>query len=113
MRAATGANMRKSIPRASCTTLTRALMILGIVLMAAPIGKSVHAGEMMRMTDQEMRLRMLLKAVDANSDGQISREEYVQFYVNTYDRIDMEKKGVLSHEEMEENMQQLHMLDAR
>jgi len=96
-----------------CTTLTRALMILGaVVLTAAPAGRSAHAAEMMRMTDPEMRLQMLLKAVDANSDGQVSREEYVQFYADTYDRIDMEKKGILSYEEMKEGMEQLHMLDA-
>lgn len=105
--------MRRSVVATRGKAVTRALMVLGIVLMAVPAGKLVHAEEMMRMTDPEMRVRMLLKAVDANSDGLISREEYVQFYADTYDRIDMEKKGVLSYEEMEDNMQQLHMLDAR
>ena len=89
-----------------------ALITLCVLMAALLTGSSAQAGEMLRMNDKEMRLRMLLKAMDANTDGQVSKEEYVKYYADTYDRIDMERKGILTYEEMEKSMEQLHMLEA-
>ncbi|MGQ0657965.1 MAG: hypothetical protein ACT4NU_07720 [Chromatiales bacterium] len=63
------------------------------------------------MQDRQMQLKMLLEAIDASHDGRITREEYVKYYENQYDTLDMHGAGVLSFEEMERAMKELDMVE--
>jgi hypothetical protein len=58
-------------------------------------GAKVKPGDTMTIQNQ-----VDFKAMDTNSDGMISRDEYVAYYGSRWDRMKRNVKGMVSMEEM-------------
>ena len=44
--------------------------------------------------------RQLLRAMDKDKDGTVSKQEYLDFMSGTYNRLDVKKNGQLTEEEL-------------
>jgi len=59
---------------------------------ASPESSSMRSGNMGEMFWTEPRMKMM----DANKDGMVSRQEYMDYTGSQYDRMDGQKKGMLN-----------------
>ena len=49
---------------------------------------------------RDAQARQLLRAMDKDKDGTVSKQEYLDFMSGTYNRLDVKKNGQLKEEEL-------------
>ena len=86
--------------------------LISILMGAAILGASAAAGATgpkpgdTMSSQKSMQNQIDFKAMDANADGMISREEYVSYYGGRFDRMKRNDKGMVL-------MDDVRMWDAR
>ena len=72
------------------------LVGMSLVISASAIAQSKHT----KATATRDVPRQLLRAMDKDKNGTVSKQEYLDFMSGTYNRLDVKKNGQLTEEEL-------------
>ena len=78
----------------------RGTIFLVGVFLAVGITSTSTIAQSKKATTRDAQARQLLRAMDKNKDGTVSKQEYLDFMSGTYNRLDVKKNGQLKEEEL-------------
>ena len=78
------------------------IFVVGVSLAVGVISTSAIAQSMNTKATamRDVQARQLLRAMDKDKDGTVSKQEYLDFMSGTFNRLDVKKNGQLKEEEL-------------
>ena len=76
------------------------IFVVGVSLAVGVISTSAIAQSEKATATRDAQARQLLRAMDKDKDGTVSKQEYLDFMSGTYNRLDVKKNGQLKEEEL-------------
>jgi hypothetical protein len=76
------------------------IFLVGVFLAVGIISTSTIAQSKKATATRDAQARQLLRAMDKDKDGTVSKQEYLDFMSGTYNRLDVKKNGQLKEEEL-------------
>jgi len=79
---------------------TKSAAAVGVFVLAAmaPLGASAQSSDNTQFPDLFWR-EIMMKAMDKNKDGMVTREEFMAYMGDQYDKMDQNKDGKLTRTE--------------
>ena len=76
------------------------IFLVGVSLAVGIISTSTIAQSKKATATRDAQARQLLRAMDKDKDGTVSKQEYLDFMSGTFNRLDVKKNGQLKEEEL-------------
>jgi hypothetical protein len=72
--------------------------LVGVSLAVGVISTSAMSKNTKAAATRDSQARQLLRAMDRDKDGTVSKQEYLDFMSGTYNRLDVKKNGQLKED---------------